>query len=311
MNRRERFQKTEQVDVPLASFKTVLDLVREHNARTSGGALIGKKLAQMLLNKTRGEEEQKTPQELEEEDAIAAHSSSLMLASGHEETLRSTGLSIETGRARRSTSDSSAGAIVAVTDPELFLSYISSPRMHAARESEPREFESAVLLMEQFLRKQVASMEFGSLSSSDKRALSSLPQIARALGHLAPGPDAEALAAYARMSTSEKKLEQYLAVEDAGLWLAPRKGFGPADWVIDITPEHLQEKWSEALATLREQEALGRDGVGAELKDHLLTCVSAAAARLSETTWSAEIKEKMSTILKSASAQLVGTRRLN
>lgn len=90
------------------------------------------------------------------------------------------------------------------------------------------------------------------------------------------------------------------AVEHAGLWHNPGKGFGPADWIKDMMPAELDRRWAHAAETLRSQQKLEKTGVAQELKSHLLLCIEKAIENLSEIQWSKDYdyKEDFSKILE-------------
>jgi hypothetical protein len=161
------------------------------------------------------------------------------------------------------------------------------------------------------VEQQIRTLDFDALEPEGDKFLGGLGEIVTAL----KGGDAtlpvSSLERYAKFQR-EGRLGNYLAVEREGLWVKPGEGFGPADWVGDATPERLDQMWTKAIAILHLQERDGH-GVGTELKEHLLVCISASSERITrlETEGSINTDYKktlpaMRTVLMKHTQALVG-----
>jgi hypothetical protein len=87
--------------------------------------------------------------------------------------------------------------------------------------------------------------------------------------------------------------------------------FGPADWVGDISPKGLEEKWKHALDVVYVQESKRELGVAQELRDHLLKCIALAAEKVNAFAWSQENKKLYLDILVKYTQKLRGNKALN
>jgi hypothetical protein len=170
---------------------------------------------------------------------------------------------------------------IRVTDVNAFLRYAQSVKPVMASGSNSENPFGTLL---QTIEKQVRGTDFEHPSPDGQSLLENLDMVAAAFKRIGPDLETRNLDAYARYQ-KEGRLQQYLTVEREGLWHNAGGGFGPADWVGDITPRLLDEKWKKAVGMLRSQQELGKVGVAKELKDHLLSCIEKATERLTKMNW--------------------------
>ncbi len=76
-------------------------------------------------------------------------------------------------------------------------------------------------------------------------------------------------------------LREFIFTERAGLLKEPGKGFGPADWQRDSTPEYLRGRWNQTLQILEIAKANPRaKDLSDQLQNHLTMCVNSALDNL-------------------------------
>jgi hypothetical protein len=101
-------------------------------------------------------------------------------------------------------------------------------------------------------------------------------------------------------------LGEYISIERRGLFTQPGKGFGPADWETDATPDYIEAQWNEAIAILdMVKQNPKADGLYTQLYEHLRMCVDVALEKLSTLgNIPADTKQKDQTILEVAKQKL-------
>lgn len=102
-------------------------------------------------------------------------------------------------------------------------------------------------------------------------------------------------------------LREYIAVEQTRLFQEPGKGFGPADWQTDSSPEFLENRWNEALTILM----MAKDNPKAQalyvrLRDHLVECAKLARndSKSLEESYTPEVRAELRKILDATNNRL-------
>ncbi len=277
--------------------------LENHNREHGSGAQMGKTLGRMLGAVIDREEPdlQKVGADVFLETAQGARTGLAELNTKHEQVLNRLGLHLSHEANASLKSGFPSGPIsMRIKNVQSFLRYAQSLKPVPTGEgTTPQSFN--VLLNQ--VEKQVAGIDFQHISPIEKDVLENLDALTAVFGRIGGDLNVQRLENYARFQ-KVGKLPQYLVVEREGLWHEPGDGFGPANWITDITPHLLEEKWGKAHGVLRVQEKLGSTGVAEELRQHLLRCIEKANERLPTTTWSEEIKDAFREIMEKYATEI-------
>ena len=186
-----------------------------------------------------------------------------------------------------------------VANAHALITYLRSLQAGVLSENVKESLQTLV----ESIERQVAHTHLENPLPEEKGMLENLDSIVDVFKKLKDAVRIQHLEHYALFHRTNR-LPQYLETEREGLWQQPEEGFGPADWVKDISPEELEQKWKSALSVLPSQETLGDTGVSKELRDHLLTCIKSARETIKTTSWSEEIKQSFREIMKKYEEEL-------
>jgi len=288
-----------------SSFSELIADVEEHNRNHGWGASLAKAIGGMVQATVEG----KNPNlgEMQEEVAVdSAHSAQSGLTSlraMHGATFDRFGL--------KPKQTESGQIMIKIAQAENLLRKIESLRETPQRDEDT---EKMLDFLASSLHKQIWNAEYENLLPEDKNAIENLLPLIQAFRAANPKLDLAKLNTYARFQ-KEGRLANYVAVERENLWAEPGKDFGPADWVRDITPEHLEAKWKSALGILQVQETMHNSGVATELREHLLRCVASASETLKglkpDYGYPQEDREQMQGVLERYTKTLRGNKVLN
>src|SRR3989344_989088 len=305
----ESISNSQEAEQNAESLSSLITAIEEHNRNFSRGATMGRAIGGML-SATIDEKELNTEelrQNVVADQTAGAHVGLTKLRAEHEKTLRQFGLDL-VGESQTESPGVSGEVVLEIKDPDIFIRRIRTLRPLLTNEHTAEKAHIVIAGVVENLERQIAQTDF-TKSRDATNAADSLPAITEAFQDVDLSIDLARLKTYARFQTSGR-LEQYLEVERRGLWEAPGKGFGPADWVTDTTPEMLDGRWQDAIAVLRQQERQSNSGVAEELRDHLITCISHASEKLETLSWPDETKEEMQRILSDRTKDLHGGRAL-
>ncbi|OGG73827.1 hypothetical protein A3A40_03125 [Candidatus Kaiserbacteria bacterium RIFCSPLOWO2_01_FULL_54_20] len=276
------------------SAESLSELIKDldaHNYEHGPGARMGRSLGRMLGAVIEGEplDPQKAQAEVVLESAQGVRTALAELTTKYGRVLNRFGLTLSHEANEGLKYGLPSGPIsVHVTNVEAFLRYAQSIKPLAPGEDGTSEPFKILL---KSIETQVASINFDHPSPNERGMLQNLDATVQAFQRIGPDLDVRRLESYAKFH-GEGKLKNYIATEKEGLWVNAGGGFGPADWVGDIIPQHLEEKWANAVRVLRSQQALGKAGVAKELKTHLLLCIEKATEKLSTINWSKDYNHK-------------------
>ena len=174
-----------------------------------------------------------------------------------------------------------------VANAHALITYLRSLQAGVLSENVKESLQTLV----ESIERQVAHTHLENPLPEEKGMLENLDSIVDVFKKLKDAVRIQRLEHYALFHRTNR-LPQYLETEREGLWQQPGEGFGPADWVKDISREGLEQKWKSALSVLRSQETLGDTGVSKELRDHLLTCVKSARETIKTTSLSEYVQKE-------------------
>lgn len=112
--------------------------------------------------------------------------------------------------------------------------------------------------------------------------------------------------------SKEGNLREFIALKTSGLMQEPGVGFGPADWVKDVSPDGLSQRWDRAfliLSAMRENPKAHE--MYKRLFAQLNTCMPIAKNNLSEVKYyTPEHRAELAEILNDVQQKLVGLEAL-
>lgn len=266
-----------------------------HNEEQSAGSRMGKTLGRFIMSAIDDEKPdmQKTQADVTIETAQEARVGLAELNTKHQKILERFGLILSHQAGEGLKHGLPSGPIsMRIENVHSFLRYTQS--VPAAPDSTNGGLEAFKTLLKA-VEEQIASINFQHPSPEEKSLLENIEMLRDSFKRLAPALDLTRLQHFVDF---KDRLESYLTIERAELWTRPGEGFGPADWVRDITPERLEENWAAALKTLQAQEALGDTGAAPELREHLMMCINRASDQLLSLSWREETKKKLQEILE-------------
>ena len=289
-----------------AELSVLINDLKEHNSHQGPGAQMGRAMARMLGAVIEGEQPNipKAQAEVALESAREARIGLGELKTKHERTLARFGLNIAHEQSKSLQYGLPSGPIsMRIENVHSFLKYAQSIKPLARTDDTTANPFNTLL---DSVMQQIAAIDFMHVSPIDRSMLENLDALAGAFRKIDPNLDLSRLEHYALFNKTNR-LPNYIAVERENLWQNPGKGFGPADWVKDISPANLDSYWQKAVEVLKDQYRLhNQGGVGYELRDHLLFCIDKAAENLEQIPWSASYdhKEDFEKILKKYKAEI-------
>ena len=269
-----------------------------HNKEQSAGAQMGKTLGKFLIGVMDDEKPnmQQAQMDVGIETAQEARVGLAEFTTKHQKVLDRFGLTLSHQASEGLKYGLPSGPIsMRIDNIHSFLRYAQSLPTSDEKNGTAEAFQPLLRVVE----KQIASINFRHLSPEEKSLLENIDALSDSFRRLSPGLDLGRLQHFADYQNTNR-LEQYLAVEREDLWVEPGKGFGPADWIRDTTPDNLDSRWSSAIKILREQEALGSAGVAKELYEHLKICIGKTKERFAsqKTPYPQEMQEKFPAVIE-------------
>ncbi len=298
MNSREKV--TSLSDFRKNSSEQLTQLIAElanHNHDHGPGAQMGKSLARAFGSLIENGEDSfnigKSQADTALESAQAARTNLGELTTKYEAVLARFGLTLNHSASESLRYGLPSGPLaLRVTDARPFIRYLQSLKGTI----ESTETKAAFVELVKSVERQIKESDPEHPSPSTQSVIENIDEIIAALSHCASDIDTSLLSAYAQFQKTNR-LQAYMQVDDAGLWRSPGEGFGPADWIVDISAEHLDKKWSDALSVLISQTALKEKGVAVELREHLLMCIEKSLEKLPTTSWNESTKDVFKEIL--------------
>lgn len=106
--------------------------------------------------------------------------------------------------------------------------------------------------------------------------------------------------------SKDGNLREFIALKTSGLMQEPGKGFGPADWVKDVSPDGLSQRWGKALLILHVmQDNPKAHEMYKQLLDQLNKCIPLAKNNLSGVEYyTPERRAELAEILNDAQRKL-------
>lgn len=295
------------VPVQIAAVDSLFQDIGSYNAQFSLGRQMGSMLSR-LFNRTEGEEFKNPFGDVSEE-------SQQMSASGlsviHGDVLKNIGLSIEpvTGKAftvfAQGEKSGSGEARLNITDKGQFSGFLKGLEPEQVQET---PLKDNLKSLTNALNGQI--MDNYNLDDPSDEALAFLGSLETIVGEykrLGLDEDAERMGTYLRHS-KEGNLREFIAIKNSGMLQEPGKGFGPADWVKDASPEYLERRWTEAFMLLRQsRENPKAHDQYKELLTHLNACLPIARTELSAAQYyTPEHRAALAEVLSKASTGLSG-----
>jgi len=292
----------------LRLLSTLIADIENHNKDHGYGALWGKTIARGLTGVMEDQtlDFEKAQEETAREMSASTHVNLTELQARHKDTLETIGLDIAHKPSRNDSENISGEVYIKLSDAEKFLSYLKSLTVTELDRQTVSIFQSLIKNLEYEIHTRAREGTLADYSNT----FDQLGEISQYFSAVSPELDLTLINTYKKFNDTGR-LEEYIIVDQEGLWDEPGLSFGPADWVKDITPEGLKEKWEKALEILNEQEAKQNLGVAPELREHLLKCITIANDILDTLNWGESTKVEMRKILSAYTQKLRGSAKLN
>ena len=291
--------KFELTSYELKDLNLMAQKLAEHNAAYGVGARFGKSLAAGLLARVSdGEQSLDSAMRNAANESVSDGNVGITaLRAKFGEVAKAYGIRFE----EKPGLDDSApiGEVMVVIDhPSVFLDRIESLISKITDENQAIFLKAVVKDFSIFIKTEEGKQ--------DEHLLSRLDEVVQMLEPLSENQllDVRVLREVSKHHRSGE-LEGYLEAEEAGLWNKPGVGFGPGDWVRDITADLLDEQWSKAVTVLERQKPQG--SVYNDLQSHLLECIVHSDGLLDSMEYlTPEQREEFRNILKKYTPRLVG-----
>ncbi len=283
----------------------VKDYAQEHHPNTQ----LGRALAQTIIQTVDPVDSQKSIEEIQAgvhaENTVSAQAEFIPLVTKNKEALDSFGLFVSRPHSYLDPYETYDGAAFNIKNIDSFLKNVDAISLVAGTYSS----ETFKKLLDD-IKSQVFFNNVEETTEPIKELNERLVQIVDVLHKVAPQYDFKELDAYSKFSKLGR-LKNYITVEREYLWAEAGHGFGPADWVRDISPEDLEKKWSNALNILRLQEMEEGIGVAVELRDHLLKCITIAYETVNTLQYLENYKDHFNPVLLKYTQALIGNKSVN
>lgn len=294
----------------LQKFSQLFDDIEIHNRDNSEGALLGKALGRAIAQEIGESGDPKdVGQDVREESLSETYSGLTLLRSKYSDVLRYFGVELDREHSQFDKEHLLSTLRMRVVDGAEFVKKLQMYRLLL----QTSEYQPLLKKMIESIGRQVYFDSIDGISPEDKQTFTHLGEISASLASIAPSLDRERIETYRRFN-EQGRLENYVLVEQAGLWHKQGEGFGPADWIKDSTHVSLDEKyWKKALDVYQDQKRRGSLGVASELQEHLLLCLTQSAEYIEQNPkmFPGKSKELTQAVLAKYTKALIGQQSLN